>query len=222
VGPVQQLSCPAGRLAASCSALLHHMCYSSCWARMMHSLNNAAKHSQSSMSTLNHRGVLVVASAGNDALSTDTQPHVPSTLPNPNLLSVSPARADYDALCTCGLAGSALMMKSCTRMTVLAVAAIGRSSRSDWRAVGKQQLRSQDCGPRCTRCQWLGSTCPMPASENCKYSQAELQPGSRRGWGARPSHWRRVHRGEPPLPAYLVTTCHSYGADAVSRPYKAP
>ena len=48
-------------------------------------------HAQSSMSTLNHRGVLVVASAGNDALSTDTQPHVPSTLPNPNLLSVSTA-----------------------------------------------------------------------------------------------------------------------------------
>ncbi len=73
---------------------------------MMHWLNRAANHTQSSMSTLNHRGVLVVSSAGNDALSTDTQPHVPSTLPNPNLLSVSGPRAAYDALChllTCRL-----------------------------------------------------------------------------------------------------------------------
>jgi subtilisin family serine protease len=44
---------------------------------------------QASVSNLNHRGVLVVASAGNDALDTDTEAHVPSTLPNPNVLAVS-------------------------------------------------------------------------------------------------------------------------------------
>ena len=61
-------------------------------------VNTFAECAQSSVSALNHRGVLMVASAGNDALSTDTQAHVPSTLPNPNLLSVSALRAKHVAL----------------------------------------------------------------------------------------------------------------------------
>lgn len=38
---------------------------------------------------LNARGILMTASAGNDGLNTDSNPHVPSTLTTPNLIAVA-------------------------------------------------------------------------------------------------------------------------------------
>ena len=44
---------------------------------------------QIAVQALNARGILVVASAGNDGLDTDAQSHVPSTLPVANVVGVA-------------------------------------------------------------------------------------------------------------------------------------
>jgi len=38
---------------------------------------------------LNARGILVIASAGNDGINSDIQAHIPSTLAVPNVISVA-------------------------------------------------------------------------------------------------------------------------------------
>ena len=44
---------------------------------------------QTAVQALNSRGILVIASAGNDGLNSDTIPHVPSTLAVSNVVSVA-------------------------------------------------------------------------------------------------------------------------------------
>jgi hypothetical protein len=49
---------------------------------------NALRHAQNALNELSARGALVVASAGNDGMDTDTTPHYPSSLPDDVILSV--------------------------------------------------------------------------------------------------------------------------------------
>lgn len=44
---------------------------------------------QTAVQGLQARGILVIASAGNDGLSTDSQAHIPSSLPVANVISVA-------------------------------------------------------------------------------------------------------------------------------------
>ena len=49
---------------------------------------NVLRCSQNALDELSARGALVVASAGNDGMDTDTTPHYPSSLPDDVILSV--------------------------------------------------------------------------------------------------------------------------------------
>jgi len=55
------------------------------------SLNRIIVRVQAALNELSARGVLVVASAGNDGQNTDTTPHYPSSLPDDVILSVGAA-----------------------------------------------------------------------------------------------------------------------------------
>ncbi len=58
------------------------------WVRSIH-ITVCCCSAQTAVQGLQARGILVVASAGNDGLSTDTQAHIPSSLPVANVISVA-------------------------------------------------------------------------------------------------------------------------------------
>lgn len=61
---------------------------------VLHLLTAPDDGCEMSSQALEARGILVTASAGNSALNTDSNPHVPSTLTGGNLIAVGAAQQD--------------------------------------------------------------------------------------------------------------------------------